>query len=198
MNFRILLIYIILLLWPNTLFGSSDALFATESSIIPFQLSSATKPILHMGALWDSSGVNLISGIQIQPTTNLLLGGALSPQQDKDDLAIYYHMLIGYTPKWKLLKITSNMFQIGIHRYRFSTRGDLRWLSFSVMEKTTIGNLNINMCWNRLFTQKWERNTVFISTDIRLLRGLYLRPGAIAYFTPDFDYLPFILVSMDL
>jgi len=181
-----------------SLLFTSEASSAAESSIIPFQLSPGSKPMLHLGGLQNSSGVKFISGIQIQSTANLLLGGALSPRKDNDDLSIYYHILIGYIPKWKLLQISSNMFQIGMHRHRFSDGGDLRWFSFSVMETTKIGNLNMNMCWNRLFTQKWERNTVFISTDIRLLRGLYLRPGAIAYFTPDFDYLPFILVSMDL
>ncbi len=53
-------------------------------------------------------------------------------------------------------------------------------------------------CWNRLFTQQWERNTVLVSTKIKLLKDLYLQPGAIAFFTPNFNYSPFMLVSINL
>ena len=153
--------------------------------------------MLHLGGLQDSSGVQTLTGIQIQPTSNLLLGGVLSPRNN-NNLSIYYQILIGYIPKWKLLKISSNMIQIGIHRYRFGDIADSRWFSFSVMESTHIGSLNLNLCWNRLFTQKWERNTILLSTRIKLMKDFYLQSGAMAYFTPNFNYSPFILLSMNI
>ena len=154
--------------------------------------------MLHLGGLQDKSGIQPVSGIQIQPTSNLLLGGVLSPRNNNNDLSIYYHILIGYIPKWKLLKFSSNMIQIGMHRYRFGKIEDSRWFSFSIMESIQIGNLNLNLCWNKLLTKKWERNTVLISTKIKLLKDLYLQSGIIAFFTPDFDYSPFLLMSINL
>ena len=184
----------------SLLFSSSVPSFAAESSIIPFQLSPDSRPMLHLGGLQDESGIQPISGIQIQPTSNLLLGSVLSPRNNNNDLSIYYHILIGYIPKWKLLKFSSNMIQIGMHRYRFGEINESRWFSFSIMESAQIGSLNLSLCWNKLFpsNQKWERNTVLISTKIKLLKDIYLRPGAIAYFTPTFDYSPFLLMSINL
>ncbi len=180
------------------IFCVSDASFAAESSIIPFQLSPNSKPMLHLGVLEDGNGINLVSGIQIQPTNNLLLGGVLSPRNYENDLSLYYHVLIGYVPNWKLLKFSTNMIQVGMHRYRFSDNGGVRWFSFSVTEAAQIGSLNLNVCLNKLFTQQWERNTVLVSTKIKVFRDLYLQPGAIAFFTPEFDYSPFLLMSINL
>ncbi len=85
-----------------------------------------------------------------------------------------------------------------MHRYRFGDNGGARWFSFSVAEATQLGSLNLNVCWNKLFTQTWERNTVLVSTKIKLLKDMYLQPGAIAFFTPNFSYSPFLLVSINL
>jgi len=190
--------YLILILSINFLFAGSEASLAAESSIIPFQPSPSSQPMLHLGGVQDSSGIRPISGIQIQPTANLLLGGVLSPRKIDNDLSIYYHFLIGYIPNWNFFKISSNLIQIGMHRYRFSDTGDLRWFSFSVMESAKLGNLKMNVCWNRLFTQKWERNTVFLSIDFKIFKGFYLRPGAIAKFTPSLDFSPFLFGSISL
>lgn len=154
--------------------------------------------MLHLGVLQNENGVNPVSGLQIQPTSNLLLGGVLSPRKNGDDLSLYYHVLIGYIPNFKLFKFSTNMIQVGMHRYRFGDNGDARWFSFSVAEAAQLGSLNVNVCWNRLFTQQWERNTVLVSTKIKLLKDLYLQPGAIAFFTPNFNYSPFLLVSINL
>ena len=190
--------YLVLSFLVNFLFCISGASIAAESSIIPFQLSPGSKPMLHLGGLQDENGVNPVSGLQIQPTSNLLLGGVLSPRKNGDDLSIYYHVLIGYIPNFKILKFSTNIIQVGMHRYRFGDNGDARWFSFSVTEAAQLGSLNVNVCWNRLFTQQWERNTVLVSTKIKLLKDLYLQPGAIAFFTPNFDYSPFLLVSINL
>ena len=198
LNYRILLQSIIVCISSSLLFSGSAASFSAESSIIPFQLSPESRPMLHLGGLQDESGIQAVSGIQIQPTFNLLLGGVLSPRNNNNDLSIYYHILVGYIPKWKLLKFSSNMIQVGMHRYRFGEIGDSRWFSFSVMESARIGNLNLQLCWNKLFTQQWERNTILISTKIKLLKDIYLQPGAVAFFTPDFDYSPFLLMSINL
>ena len=195
---RVSINYLILILSCHFLIAGSDASLAAESSIIPFQLSPTPKPMLHLGALQDSSGIRPVTGLQLQPTSNLLIGGVLSPRKIDNDLSIYYHVLIGYIPKWKFFKISSNLIQIGMHRYRFSNSGDLRWFSFSMMESVKLGSLKMNLCWNRLFTQQWERNTVFLSADIKLFKGFYLRPGAIAKFTPSLDFSPFLFGSISL
>ena len=90
------------------------------------------------------------------------------------------------------------MIQIGMHRYRFGNISDYRWFSFSFMESIHLGNLNMNLCWNRLFTQKWERNTILLSTRIKLMKDFYLQSGAMAYFTPEFSYSPFFLLSLNI
>ena len=180
----------------SCLFSNSDASFASKSSLIPFKFSKQSKPVIHLGGLNDNLGFQPISGIQLQPTSNLLIGGLLSPRHNNNDLSIYYQIVIGYLPKWKLLKFSSNMVQIGMHRYRFSTFGDSRWFSFSILESTKIGILNLNLSWNRLFTQKWERNTVLISTKFNLLKNLSIEPGIITFFTPNIDYSAFLLFGI--
>ncbi|MBC8256499.1 MAG: hypothetical protein H8E85_04240 [Candidatus Marinimicrobia bacterium] len=190
--------YKLLIIFVNFLFSVSDATFAAESSIIPFQLAPGSKPMLHLGGLQNENGVNPVSGLQIQPTRNLLIGGVLSPRNIDNDLSLYHHILIGYIPDLKLLKFSTNIIQVGVHRYRFSEGGGSRWFSFSVTEAAQIGSFNLNVCWNKLFTQSWERNTVLVSTKIKFLKDLYLQPGAIAFFTPSFNYSPFLLVSVSL
>jgi len=180
------------------IFCVSDASFAAQSSLIPFQLSLNSKPMLHLGVLEDGERVNLVSGIQIHPTNNLLLGGVLSPRNYNNDLSLYYHILIGYVPNWKLFNFSTNMIQVGMHRYRFGNNGGMRWFSFSVTEVAQVGSLNLNVCWNKLLTQKWERNTVLVSTKIKVYRNLFLQPGAITFFTPEFNYSPFLIFSINL
>ena len=195
---RISLKIIICWINMNLLFCSSDASFAAESSIIPFQLSPSFSPILHIGGLKDKLGIQPVSGIQVQPTPNLLLGGVLSPRNNDNDLAIYYHILIGYISKWKFYKFSTNMIQIGMHRYRFGEIGDSRWFNISLLESVQIGNVYLNLCWNKLLTKQWERNTILCSTKIKLVKNFYLQSGAVSYFTPSFNYSPFLLVSMTL
>ena len=138
LNYRILLQSIIVCISSSLLFSGSAASFAAESSIIPFQLSTDSMPMLHLGVLKDKTGIQPVSGIQIQPTSNLLLGGVLSPRNNNNDLSIYYHILVGYIPKWKLLKFSSNMIQVGMHRYRF---GELRTLAGSVFQSWNLHEL---------------------------------------------------------
>ena len=154
--------------------------------------------MLHMGGLQDNNGLRFISGIQFQPTGNLLIGGMVSPNKIMKDLSIYYHIIIGYIPKWKLLNISSNMIQIGMHRYRFGDEGDARWFSFSVMESAKLGRINMKICWNRIFTKHWERNTILLSTDLKLTKNFYLQPGTLMYFTPSFEYIPFLFISLNI
>ncbi len=182
----------------GAIFSQSDVFATSESSLIPFQLTSTSKPMLHIGGIQGKNGIRLMSGLQLQPTKNLLIGGVLSPHKIETDLSIYYHLAIGYIPKWKILNISSNMFQIGMHRNRFGADGDARWFSFSFIESARFGSLNLNLCWNRLFSQNWDRDTILISTDLKLSKRIYLRPGAMVYFIPKYDYTPFLFVSINL
>ncbi len=190
--------FIIYYILTGLIFSQSDVSMSSESSIIPFQFTLTSKPMLHLGGIQGQNNVRLMSGLQFQPTKNLLIGGVLSPHKIETDLSIYYNIVIGYIPKWKFLNISSNMFQIGMHRNRFGEDGDARWSSFSFMESAQFSNFNLNFCWNRLFTQNWDRDTVLISTDLKLSNNIYLRPGALALFTPSFDYTPFLFMSIDL
>jgi hypothetical protein len=139
-----------------------------------------------------------MGGLQFQPTNNLLIGGVLSPHKIQTDLSIYYHMAVGYIPKWQFFNISSNMFQIGMHRNRFGAAGDVRWFSFSFMESAQFGRFNLNLCWNRLFTKNWDRDTVLFSTDLKLSNSIYLRPGAMVYYNPYFDYTSFLFLSINI
>ena len=190
--------FITLLLSISSIYSQSEALIATESSIIPFQFTPTSKPMLHLGGIQGQNDVRLMSGLQFQPTKNLLIGGVLSPHKIETNLTIYYNIVIGYIPKWKFLNISSNMFQIGMHRNRFGEDEDARWSSFSFMESAQFGSLNLNLCWNRLFTQNGDRDTVLISTDLKLSNSIHLRPGVLAFITPSFDYTPFLFISIDL
>ena len=152
--------------------------------------------MLHLGGSQVQDDVRLMTGLQLQPTNNLLIGGVLSPHKFDTDLSIYYHLVIGYIPKWKFFNLSSNMFQIGMHRNRFGADADTRWFSFSVMESARFGSFNLNLCWNHLFNQDWDRDTAMISTGLNLSNGIYLRPGIMANFTSYIEYFPFLFVSM--
>ena len=190
--------FIIYYILTGLIFSQPDVSIASESSIIPFQFTLTSKPMLHLGGIQGQNNVRLMSGLQFQPTKNLLIGGVLSPHKIETDLSIYYNIVIGYIPKWKFLNISSNMFQIGMHRNRFGEDGDARWSSFSFMESAQFGSFNLNLCWNRLFTQNWDRDTVLISTDLKLSNIMHLRPGVLAFITPSFDYAPFLFMSINL
>ena len=190
--------FIIYYILTGLIFSQSDVSIASESSIIPFQFTLTSKPMLHLGGIQGQNNVRLMSGLQFQPTKNLLIGGVLSPHKIETDLSIYYNIVIGYIPKWKFLNISSNMFQLGMHRNRFREDGDTRWSSLSFMGYAQFGSVNLNLCWNRLFTQNWDRNTVLISTDLKLSNSIHLRPGSLAFFKPKFDYNPFLFMSIDL
>ena len=190
--------FIIYYILTGLIFSQSDVSISSESSILPFQFTPTSKPILHLGGIQGKNDMRLVSGLQFQPTKNLLIGGVLSPHKMETDLSIYYNIVIGYIPKWKFLKISSNMFQIGMHRNRFGEDEDARWSSFSFMESAQFSNFNLNFCWNRLFTQNWDRDTVLISTDLKLSNSIHLRPGVLAFITPSFDYTPFLFMSINL
>ena len=136
-------------LMTNLLFCQNNPSFLSESSIIQFQATSKSNPVLHLGGMQtESDGIRLMTGMQFQPTKNLLIGGVLSPHKTPTKLSIYYHIAIGYIPKTKLLHIFSSMLQIGMHSNRFDNDNDTRWFSFSIMEKARFGQLNLNFCWN--------------------------------------------------
>ena len=199
-------LHILLLnLITTILFSQNTSPSSIETSIIPLQLSPRPNPMLHIGGMRTvNDEIRLMTGMQFQPTKNLLIGGVLSPHRIGSDISLYYHIAIGYISKWKLFNTSSNMFQIGIHRNRFDKDdNDTRWFSFSIMEKTRFGRLNLNFCWNRLFNKKWENNSILISTDLKVSHNIFLRPGAI-FFLDDLEwksddyFTPFIIVSLHL
>ena len=65
--------------------------------------------MLHLGGMQEKNDVRIISGLQFQPTKNLLIGGTLSPYKIATDLSIYYQIVIGYIPQWRFLNIFSFM-----------------------------------------------------------------------------------------
>ena len=162
-------------------------------------LSPDSQPLLHFGSLQGSSTSRVLGGFQFQPSDNLILGGLYSPYRKSNDLSLYYHIMAAYLPTWKLTKHSTNMFQLGMHRNRFGNEGDSRWYSFSWTESfRLIDNLHLNITWNRLFTQKWERNTIAACADFSWFSSLILRFGALTKFTPDVGMSPFLQLSFKL
>ena len=194
-NFSKLFIYI---LFSGLLLSQSNEFMSSAPSLIPFQLSPTSKPLLHLGGIEENKQIRFLSSLQFPLSSNLLIGGLLSPHKIESDLSIYYHIAIGYIPEWKLLKISSNMLQIGLHRDKYADGENKRWFSFSIMESNQFGNLNLNFCWNRLFAKNQKKDTLVISSDIKINNNIYIRPGALAYFKPELDYSPFLLISIKL
>ena len=190
--------FIFYFIFLSLLLTQTNESISTETSIVPLQLAPTSKPMLHIGGIQEQNCQRLMGGLQFQPTKNLLIGGIFSPYKIDTNLSIYYHMVLGYIPQWRFFKNSSNMFQVGMDRSRVGPEGDARWFSFSFMESIQFGRLNFNYCWNHLFTQNHEKNTIHISTDLKLSSSLYLRPGVIASFTPHFNYTPFLLISMTI
>ena len=195
MRKKIQLIFFFIIL--NFTFSEIIRNTSSITSLMPFQLSSTSKPIIHFAALEENNNTRFLTGIQLSPAKNLLIGGIISPYKIESDLSIYYHFAIGFIPKWKLFKLSSNMFQIGLHRDRFEKNGDKRWFSFSIMESGKFLNFKYNICANRLVSSIKEENTIMMSTNIRLIKSISLRPGIITSL-PNFKYNSFLLLSIQL
>ena len=155
---------IILQVILSTMFANPNAIIANKSNFTPLQLHEKTSPIFHLGSLYDSLSTKPIFGIQIQPTSNLLINGTLSPQNINNNLSLYYNTTIGYIPSWNIYQNFSSILQFGIHNYRFSKTSDIKWFNFSITELFNINYITIKLSWNKLFNQEWERNSVLIST----------------------------------
>ena len=97
--------FIIYYIWMGLIFSQPDISITSEPSIIPFQFTPTSKPLLHLGGLQGQNEIRPLVGLQFQPTKNLLIGSLLSPFKIETDLSIYYHMVIGYIPQWKLFNI---------------------------------------------------------------------------------------------
>ena len=181
----------------NIILCQSTETNSSIPSLMPFQLSPTSKPIIHIGGIEENEDTRFLTGIQLSPAKNLLIGGVISPFKTNSDISVYYHLAIGFIPEWKLFKLSSNMFQIGLHRDKFEKDGNKRWFSLSIMESGRFFNFNYNICANRLVSSVKEEDTLMMSTNIKLKNSIYLRPGIIA-FLPKFDYNPFLLLSIKL
>ena len=194
---HIYLIIIYCFLFFNFPLAQTNNIDSSMPSLMPFQSSPNSKPIIHFGAIEENENMRFLTGLQFSPAKNLLIGGVMSPLKAQSDLSIYYHLAIGFKTEWQLLKTASNMFQIGLHRNRFENGEDKRWFSVSVTESGHFGKFNFDVCANRLVSSIKEENTLMMSTNITINDFIYLRPGMIAYL-PDFNYNSFLLISMQI
>ena len=117
MQFHLIIIFCFLFL--NFPLAQTNNINSSMPSLMPFQSSPNSKPIMHIGAIEENENMRFLTGIQFSPAKNLLIGGVISPLKAQSDLSVYYHLAIGFKTKWKLLNTASNMFQIGMHRNRF-------------------------------------------------------------------------------
>ena len=152
----------------NIILCQSTETNSSIPSLMPFQLSPTSKPIIHIGGIEENEDTRFLTGIQLSPAKNLLIGGVISPLKKNSDISIYYHLAIGFIPEWKLFKLSSNMFQIGLHRDKFEKDGNKRWFSLSIMESGRFFNFNYNICANRLVSSVKEEDTLMMSTNIKL------------------------------
>jgi len=191
-----LLKYILLFITTtNLLLCNSNKYLATQRTIIPFQFTYNANPIFHFGGMVQNDNQRLFSGLQIQPTSNLIIGGLISPQKSENNLSLYYQIAIGYISNFKLLNLFSNSYQLSLHRDRFSANGDLRWFSFSVVESAKVGLLKMRLCWNHLFNNKWEEKSLSLSSIIFSNKKVKLRLGSLININPDISYIPYLFIS---
>ena len=196
MQFHLIIIFCFLFF--NFPLAQTNNINSSMPSLMPFQSSPNSKPIMHIGAIEENENMRFLTGIQFSPAKNLLIGGVISPLKAQSDLSIYYHLAIGFKTKWKLLNTASNMFQIGMHRNRFENGEDKNWVSLSVTESGHIGKFNFDVCANHLVSSIKEENTLMMSTNITIKNFIYLRPGMIAHLKPSFIYNSFLLISMQI
>ena len=188
--------YNILLIIFNLIYSNQEPNFATKLSLFPFQKSNNYSPVIHIGSLKNSTENQTITGLQFYPTSNLILGGILSPQINNNNLSLYYQILIGYIPKWNLTNISSNIIQIGMHYYKFHEDLNYKWISISYTESIEISFVNLSISINKLITNSWERNTIQLLSKITLFKNLFCQIGAITYFTPQFNHSQFFMLSL--
>ena len=167
---------LVIIVFFKIIFANSNQDFISNTTIIPFQKTSDTSPIIHLGIKQSDTQNHFISAIQIQPTYNLLIGGTLSPIIQPNNMSIYYNFLVGYLPNWKFFNF-SNIIQLGMHRYRFGESPDSRWFHFLISESIKFKRLNTNISLSKMFNKKWEKNLILVSTQIKLLKSIFLTIG---------------------
>jgi len=180
----------------NVIFCKSNADIASQTNIFPIYDSINTKPTIFAGS--NSKNNNAIFAINFFPTLNLSTGGMLALAKDNNDLYLNYKAHIGYIPNWKLFNLSKNIIQIGIERHRFSKMGGFRWFNLSFIQSIKLKYININIGWNKILTKQWERNSIVVSTNIKLIDNIFFQLGSNSFFNPKLDFSPFILLSIKI
>ena len=180
----------------NIIFCKSDPDIASQTSICPIYNSINTNPTISMGS--NSKNNNAIVAINFFPTLNLSTGGMLALAQDNNDLYINYKFDIGYIPNWKLFNFSENIIKVGVERHRFSKLGGFRWYNLSFIQSIKLKYININIGWNKILTKKWERNSVLIASNIKLIDNIFFQLGYNSFFNPKFNFSPFILLNITI
>tara|TARA_B100000902_G_C27214203_1_gene866090 strand:- start:323 stop:895 length:573 start_codon:yes stop_codon:yes gene_type:complete len=180
----------------NIIFCKSDPEIASQTSIFPIYNSINTKPAIFIGS--NSKNNNAIFAIKFFPTLNLSTGGMLALAKDNNDLYINYKFDMGYIPNWRLFDFSENIIQIGIERHRFSKMGGFRWFNLSFIQSIKLKYININIGWNKILTKKWERNSVLIASNIKLIDNIFFQLGYNSFFNPKFNFSPFILLNITI
>tara|TARA_B110000438_G_scaffold172981_1_gene165308 strand:+ start:1288 stop:1800 length:513 start_codon:yes stop_codon:yes gene_type:complete len=169
-----------------------------KSCNYPIYNLNDSKPSIFLGQHKNNSNYNSVASINIYPTENLLVGASISESKKNSDLSLYYQLIIGYIPDWKFFNISTHLIQIGTHRLRFNNEGGIRWFNLSFSESFKLNRMNINIGWNKIFTKKWERNSILVSTNLKLIDNIYIQLGSSSFFTPSYNLSPFILLNIKL
>ncbi len=180
----------------NLIFCKSDVDIASQTNISSIYNYNNIKPTIYIGSNIEQE--NAIFGISFFPTLNLSTVAFLAMAENNNDLNLNYKIDIGYIPNWKFLNFSENIIQFGIERHRFSKLRGVRWFNLSYIQSLKLKYFNINIGWNKILTKQWERNSILISTNIKLVDKIFFQIGSSSFFNPELNTSTYFLLNIKI
>jgi len=85
-----------------------------------------------------------------------------------------------------------------MHRYRFGESPDSRWFHFLISESIRFKRLNTNISLCKMFNKKWEKNLILVSTQIKLLKSIFLTIGTTILNQKDLMHSSFLSININI
>ncbi|MBC8213563.1 MAG: hypothetical protein ISR90_04975 [Candidatus Marinimicrobia bacterium] len=177
---------------------STEKHFASEVSQITYQpLEFSSISISASSQYSENQFTNNICSVW-WPSPNLFISAGMSPNKSDDDINLYYHSSLGYTPLWTLSDKFSTTVSIGMHRFRFSDEGDFRWYHFAILESVNFFEIDWNLNWIYLFDTDWEHHQLQVETA-KTIKELYqVHFGFTTQLLDKIKFTPSIKISLAL
>ena len=171
---------------------------ALHTYTTPFQKNKYQNQSFYFGIQKFSSYLLPSAGLQFQPTSNLLMGCIISPQDLNSDLSIYNQTFMGYIPESNIHKLLTNIIYLGFHKDRFKDKNNYKWFSLSLLNSVTYKSIMIDVCYNKLFANSWNSENISFSSSIFFLKKYIIKTGITLVPSQTIKPSPYFSISLNI